>query len=139
MGTVAVIIERISTVRNGVDPVNVVDITVSVIIDSITSNLVWIPPHIRREIGMPVIEAGINDQNNHIGGSRCNIPSRFQRQPLTCIELRITRIVRRQARKVGPVWFAANAKSDLFATKRPPELRTLTPITFAAKRLQVQD
>jgi hypothetical protein len=84
VGTVAVIIERVSAVGNGVNAVDVVDVAISVIIDSVAGDFIGVSPHIRCDVRVVVIDTCIDDESDHIRWTSGDIPRGFQRHPLAC-------------------------------------------------------
>jgi hypothetical protein len=66
MSSVAVIIGWISGIRDCIDAVNVIDVSITVVIDSIGSGLSGIYPDVFDEIRMVVLNACIDDKYDHI-------------------------------------------------------------------------
>src|SRR5256885_6918847 len=67
MGAVSVIVSDITAVVQRVDAVNVVDVTVLIVIDTVAGDFPWIRPDVGREIGMVVIDPGVNCGHNDAG------------------------------------------------------------------------
>ena len=73
----AVVVHRIAGVGDRVDPVNIVDISVAIIIDAVDcfivpvavgAGLAGVVPHISGQVLMTVVDSSVNDANNHVGG-----------------------------------------------------------------------
>ena len=68
VSSVALIIEWISGVVDRVNAVVVFDVSVSIIIDSVTANLSRIRPHVGGEIGVVVAHAGVDHRDDNLRG-----------------------------------------------------------------------
>jgi hypothetical protein len=65
VGTVPVIIQRISGVGDGIHSVHIIYKAVAVIIPSVRGDLSRIAPRIRGEIGVIVVDTGIDNGDYH--------------------------------------------------------------------------
>jgi hypothetical protein len=64
---VILIIHRIRVVIHRVDTANVIDVSVTIIVDSVSGYLARIHPDIGGEVRMVIVDAGI-DYSHHYGG-----------------------------------------------------------------------
>jgi hypothetical protein len=62
----SVVIERISRSGDEIDSVVVIYKAVVVIIDGVARDFLWIVPHVRREIGVIVINPSVDNQNERL-------------------------------------------------------------------------
>jgi hypothetical protein len=78
MGSMPVVIVGISRLGDGVDAVHVIDVAISVVINSISSDLLGVCPHVSEQIGMIVVNSGINNENERfvVSWAGCVIPGR---------------------------------------------------------------
>jgi len=76
----SVVIERISRSGDEIDSVVVIYKAVVVIIDGVARDFLWIVPHVRREIGVIVINPSVDNQNERlvIGAAGSVIPRRCE-------------------------------------------------------------
>ena len=74
MSTMTMIIHRVAIVIDKVITIDIVYITIAIIIYAIARNFAGISPHIVFQVFVGIIDAGINNTNNHIAITRSNIP-----------------------------------------------------------------
>lgn len=103
MSSVAVIIDWISGIRDCIDAVNVIDVSITVVIDSIGSGLSGIYPDVFDEIRMVVLNACIDDKYDHIGTALRDIPTQWKVHRHRCVQERVIGIVGNGACKNGRV------------------------------------
>ena len=63
VGAVAVVVVGIPGVGDCVDPEIVIHVTVAIIVSSVGANLPRIGPHITRQIGVVIVDTGIDDED----------------------------------------------------------------------------
>src|SRR5688572_1446850 len=72
--TVTVVVHGIAIVEHGVDAKNVVDEAVGVVIGIVAGDFARVAPHLRGEINVVVVDAGINDGNDDVGAAGGEVP-----------------------------------------------------------------
>ena len=68
------IVHRIAVVVDEVIAVDVVDVTVHVVVDAVARDLTGVDPHVRSQVGMRVIHAGVDDGHDNVGRSGRDVP-----------------------------------------------------------------
>jgi hypothetical protein len=66
VSAVTIIIERIAAVCDGINPVDIVYIAIAVIVNTVAWDLIWVAPHICRDIWVPVIYPCVDHECDHI-------------------------------------------------------------------------
>lgn len=115
MSSVSVVIVGISRLCDGVDSVDVIDVAISVVVNSVPSDLLGVCPHVSEQVGVIVVDSGIDNQNERLviswaGGvipGGCQLHVRYR--PLK-LEVRIVGSCRREK---GPVGRAACSTAQL--------------------------
>ena len=74
MRTVRIVVHRIRIAVKGIDTVNIVNITVAVIINTVSSNFTWVNPRVICKVFMIVVNTRIDNADDHIAITGCNIP-----------------------------------------------------------------
>ena len=67
------VVDRVGVVVHEVVAVVVVDVAVEIVVDPVARNLAGVGPHVRRQVGVRVVHAGIDDADDHVarsGGGR---------------------------------------------------------------------
>jgi len=111
MSAVAVVIEGIACVRDGVVPVHVINDPVTVVINAVSGDLARVTPQIRDEVGVGVIYAGVDDEGEELLAAGGLVPR--QRS--------VAEAVRVLERVEGIIRGAVGPKSDIWLTRRPAE------------------
>ena len=73
---VRVVVEHVGGVVGEVPTVDIVDIAVAVVVDAVTRRLAGVAPDVRREIGVVVVDAGVDHGDDHGPRSGGDIPRR---------------------------------------------------------------
>jgi hypothetical protein len=60
-----IIVKRIARVGDSVDSMYVVDIAVAVIVDAIAPDLIWVGPHVRRQVRMGIKDTCVHDEGEY--------------------------------------------------------------------------
>ena len=84
MGTVRIVVHWVGIPVEGIDTVNVIDISIAIIIDTIASNFTWVYPSVSCKVFMIVVNTRINYADYHIAITCGDIP-RFR-----CVDIYIS-------------------------------------------------
>ena len=74
MGPVAVVVHRVAVVVREVPAVHVVDETVAVVVDTVARDLAGIGPHIGGQVGMDVVDPGVDHRHPHVLAAGGDVP-----------------------------------------------------------------
>ena len=74
MRPVVVVIHRIATPVDHVDPEDIVRIAVAIVVDAIAGDLTCIPPHLALKVLVGIADARIDDRHGHVGGTGGDVP-----------------------------------------------------------------
>ena len=69
MGTMSVVIHRIIVVSDKVPSIDIIDISVSVIVDSVFRDFALVDPDVLFQIDMVIVNTGIDDSDDDAGVS----------------------------------------------------------------------
>ena len=78
VSSVIVVVHRIPTVSNPIDAMNIIDIAIRIIVDSISGDLPWIYPNVPYQILMRIANARIHNTHNHRRRTRRHRPRRVR-------------------------------------------------------------
>ena len=71
---VVVVVHRVAVVADEVVAVHIVDVSVLVVVDAIAGNLTRVHPHVRLEVRMVVIDAGVDDGDDRLAAAGGDVP-----------------------------------------------------------------
>ena len=74
VGAVPVVVHGVAGVGYGIDAEHVVDKAVFVVVDSVVGNFAGVGPHVGGEIGMVVVDAGVDYTDDNGGGAGAEAP-----------------------------------------------------------------
>src|SRR5262249_11241305 len=66
VGAVAVVVEDVAVVVDEIPAVHVVHVAVAVVVDAIAGDLAGVAPHVRRQVGVGVVHAGVDDGDHGV-------------------------------------------------------------------------
>ena len=72
--TVRVVVHRVGITVYGIDTVNIVNIAVAIIINTVSSDFTWVNPCVICKVFMIVVNTRIDNADDHIAITGCNIP-----------------------------------------------------------------
>ena len=91
MGTVtsiaSLIPSDICSILNSVDTIDIINIAVAIVILAIVRNLIWVYPHIGKQIGMRVLNTLVNDCNDNLRVTSCVLPSSLSTDILASLSI----------------------------------------------------
>ena len=68
------VVQRIAISVDEVVPVDVIDVAVAVVVDPVAWDLSRVYPHVRSQVRMRVVDAGIDDGDHHRAAARVGVP-----------------------------------------------------------------
>ena len=71
---VAVVVHGVGIAVDGVDPEAVVGVAVAVVVGPVAAAVGLVPEHVRREIRVRVVDAGVDDDHHHVPASGRQVP-----------------------------------------------------------------
>src|SRR3954469_528646 len=74
MGAMPFVVKWVGVVIERVDPVTIIYITVTIVIDAIRVTITWVAPDVLHKIGVGVVDASVNDCDYHAGITLGNRP-----------------------------------------------------------------
>ena len=117
----------------GVDSVNVVHLAVAVVVDAVAGNLARIPPHVRGEILVTVVDPGVDHRHDDVGASGGDLPgcrsAHFCQRPLACPQRIVaSRRGDRRARRGGDEWREFRKRLDFVVRLHGKDIRITTQL-----------